>query len=131
MATLTAFILAHGLFSSPTVLSSSMELSVAALAAVDVGQTEWALTHYVKIPSTNPAYKFGLAHPYESNPILGAHPSREKLFGLAGAALVGHALVAWALPTPYREIWQYLGISVEGAMVFQNALVGVNFNMSF
>lgn len=64
------------------------------------------------------------AHPraYESNPFLGRHPSRTRVNALIPLALAAHTLGVWALPRPYRNILQAVGIGLEGNAVAQNDL---------
>lgn len=76
-------------------------------------------------------------HPgsYETNPLLGKHPSDEQIRRHFGAALVIHGLVSWALPdkpinrlgialSP-RALWQYVTLGVEGAVVASNFGMGL------
>ena len=64
----------------------------------------------------------------ETNPILGKCPSRgdvNRYFAITGAA---HAAVAYLLPRPYREAWQYVWIGFEAHQVATNWQAGVRFN---
>ncbi len=86
---------------------SAFELGLVALSVTDFGQTSWFLS--------NRPYS------YETNPLLGRHPSRSKVatFGVVG--LGSHFLVALALPQPYRRLWQLVAIGVETDAVTSNA----------
>ncbi len=86
------------------------EATFAALVAVDVVQTRWALSH-------DPRY-------FESNPLIGDHPSRMRLSALALSAMVSHALVAHLIPTEYRSGWLAATISVEVAVLGSNFRAG-------
>lgn len=61
----------------------------------------------------------------ENNPILGEHPSRGKVNTYFPAGILLHAVIAYALPRPYREWWQYTWIGVETAAVGKNLSVGI------
>jgi hypothetical protein len=56
----------------------------------------------------------------ETNPILGSRPSRGALLGYNLVTLTLHAAISYALPKPYREIWQVVSIGVEGWQVGSN-----------
>ena len=65
---------------------------------------------------------------YEMNPLLGAHPSKEKVVGYFMGGIVTHTAIAMALPPEYRRIWQCVWIGIEGATVYRNYNVGVKFD---
>lgn len=56
----------------------------------------------------------------ETNPVIGHHPSTERVNLLMPAGIVLHALVTYALPRKYRPFWQYVWIGEETACVYQN-----------
>lgn len=86
---------------------TARESVVIALIAVDVGTTMMQLDR----------------GGYERNPVIGRFPSHARLLTLAATAAAGHALTAWILPRPYREVWQ-VGIAVvEGVTITGNVLV--------
>lgn len=62
---------------------------------------------------------------YEYNPILGRHPSREKvnLFFAAGIPL--HLGITYALPKRWRPYWQYFSIGMNGICVINNFSIGL------
>jgi hypothetical protein len=62
----------------------------------------------------------------ETNPILGKHPSISKVNSYFAATLVGHAVVSYLLPKPYRRIWQCMWIGIEAGYVTHNYSVGIN-----
>lgn len=74
-------------------------------------------------------YKQTLALPNqgrpELNPILGRHPSRDRvdLWFASGAIL--HVLIADVLPAEYRKMFQYLTVGAEGSVVLRNHFIGV------
>ena len=56
----------------------------------------------------------------ETNPVIGNHPSTERVNLLMPAGIALHALVTYALPRKYRPFWQYVWIGEETACVYQN-----------
>src|SRR5574337_410575 len=60
----------------------------------------------------------------ETNPILGKHASRSKVDAYFATSLAGHALIAAALPRPYRTVWQCIWIGIETEVVRQNYELG-------
>lgn len=95
---------------------TAFELGLVALSLTDYGQTSWFL-------SNRP-------HAYETNPLLGRHPSRGKVAAIGVLGVTTHYLVASALPQPYRRIWQIVGIGVEVDAVQSNART-FGFHVSF
>jgi len=67
----------------------------------------------------------GPGQKYEKNPILGKEPSQERVNTLIFGAIIGHALVTYALPKKYREYWQVSFISIEAVAVSANHRNGV------
>ncbi len=63
----------------------------------------------------------------EANPILGRCPSARRIDLAAGSAILGHASVAALLPRPWRQMWQMLGITIEGLVVTHNLSAGASF----
>ena len=62
---------------------------------------------------------------YEKNPIIGKHPSRGEVntyFLITGLL---HPAVAYVLPKPYREIFQYSTIAIEIYCVGNNYSLGI------
>lgn len=57
---------------------------------------------------------------YESNPLLGHHPSMAKLVGGAALGQVASAVAAHYLPKPWRTIAQLAGILAEGSVIASN-----------
>lgn len=89
------------------------QLVLAALAAVDIAATDYAIRQE--------------GGPSEGNPLLGSHPSSERLWGLGAAAVVGHAVVSWLLPRGARDVWQAAGISVELALGVYGGTLAVSY----
>lgn len=78
---------------------TAFELGLVALSATDFGQTSWFLSHRPRA--------------YETNPLLGRHPSRAQVATFGAVALASHLGIARLLPQPYRRFWQLLGIGIE------------------
>lgn len=85
-------------------------------AFLGLGATDWGQT----VRFTDPAYRNAHPRTFESNPILGKHPSRAKVNTLIPLALAAHTLGVWALPRPYRNILQAVGIGLETDAVIHN-----------
>ncbi len=62
---------------------------------------------------------------YETNPFLGRHPSLANVNILIPSSMALHALIAYALPKPFREVWQMAWIGIETDMVQHNASLGL------
>jgi len=60
----------------------------------------------------------------EINPYLGPHPARHTVNTYFASCIVLHAAVAYALPKPYRTIWQGVFIMVEAKVVRDNIRLG-------
>jgi hypothetical protein len=95
---------------------TAFELGLVALSITDFGQTSWFLSHRPRA--------------YETNPLLGRHPSRSRVAAFGAVALGSHAVVARLLPQPYRRLWQLAGIGVEVDAVTSNAMT-FGFHLSF
>jgi hypothetical protein len=79
---------------------------VTGLLITDFGQTKYASEH----PNLY----------YETNPILGKHPSVGKVELYFASWIVADALVSYALPKPWRTLWQLGTIGVEVAVIQNN-----------
>jgi hypothetical protein len=93
-----------------TTSNTILEATFVSAVFLDWQQTRWMLTR-------SPA-RF-----YETNPVLGQHPSIHKLDAMVGAAVAGHALVAFLLPEPFRSGWQLAFVVIETGMVSMNCSV--------
>lgn len=81
-----------------------------------VTSMDWSQTQQI---ANNPT------HYYETNPFLGRHPSLANVNILIPSAMAIHAIIAYALPKPFREVWQMAWIGVESDMVQHNASIGL------
>lgn len=77
---------------------------------------DWGNTLYI---ADNP-YKF-----YETNPILGNHPSRGNVNLYFAGTLAASFLVTHILPKEYRPYFQTIIISLETAVMASNHSLGV------
>lgn len=93
-----------------TVVQSVVVLSLAAdmLTTLDKGKPPIVGAQYV-----------------ETNPLLGPRPSRGAVVGYFAGTMAIHTLVAWALPRPYREVWQGSALVVEAWAVGSNLRAGL------
>jgi hypothetical protein len=88
---------------------TAWEAGFAAVVAIDIGQTRYALDR----------------GRYEMNPILGRHPSQVRLVGLAASSIALHAGVSALLPESWRRPWQAVTVGLElGAVGMNGAHVG-------
>ena len=62
---------------------------------------------------------------YETNFLLGRHPSSQKVNTYFPVAIALHTAVAVALPPKYRRTWQLVWIGIESSMVLNNASIGI------
>ena len=56
----------------------------------------------------------------ETSPLLGTHPSRDKIDLVFGGGILAHTAIAYLLPHPYRTYWQSFWIGVETEAVYAN-----------
>ena len=87
-----------------------LELAFAMLMLIDYWQTRDIKNH--------PGY-------YETNPLLGKHPSDARIRNYFIGATVAHAAITYALPEKYRPAWQWGTIGVEAAVVLHNKGIGL------
>ena len=90
---------------------SYRQVGVVALSGVDWMQTR-------KIAKNPDEY-------HENNPILGEHPSTEKVDVYFAASIAAHTAVAMALPPEYRKWFQYISIGVQAGVVASNFSIGL------
>ncbi|MGZ3240710.1 MAG: hypothetical protein ACXWJK_10185 [Burkholderiaceae bacterium] len=69
-------------------------------------------------------------HPnlYETNPLLGRHPSDTKIVAYFIGAGFAHDAVTKALPTEYRATWQYGWAALEIGTIIRNRKLNLRFN---
>lgn len=62
---------------------------------------------------------------YETNLILGKHPSMTKMDLYCIGWMIIHPIVTNYLPRPYKEYWQYSSIVISGGYVANNFSIGL------
>lgn len=62
---------------------------------------------------------------YETNPILGRHPSKNEINLYFAGSVLAHTAIAAALPHGWRDWWQSLAIGLETGVVAHNASIGI------
>lgn len=114
-------------------------LLVALLAPAAARADEWrtrdTVAEAVCVAALLADYSTTLAvvhHPdrwHETNPLLGRHPSAAAASAYFGASIAAHALVSRLLPHPYRDVWQFVTLTVEAGYVASNISAGVRFEL--
>lgn len=98
-------------FADPwTTEDSYREAAYLGLLAVDWAQTRSFLR--------DPKY-------YETNPLLGSHPSQGKIDAAVVLTGLAHVYIARIIPEKYRAPFQYVSIGIEGGAVVHNFSFGV------
>lgn len=90
-------------------------------AALGLLGADWAQTRTI---AKNP-HQFN-----ETNPILGEHPSTQKVNNYFAASMIGHTLLMNALPPEWRKWAQYGTIGLEAPTVRKNKIqfgIGMTF----
>jgi hypothetical protein len=96
---------------------TALQLTYTTLYAMD-----WAQTLHI---ARNPE-KY-----YETNPHLGKHPSEGEVNSYFAAGLVLNTAVAYALPKPWRTVWQVGFIVDRYGYVRQNRNIGIGVSWCF
>lgn len=118
-----------------TKADTARQAAYSTLHVLDWAQTRDIATRTVEVRTpvgnVNQSVKYNAeavpAHSEAVNVLLGAHPSEGRVNAWFAASLVGHALISYALPHPWRERWQYATTLVEAGMVGHNAQAGIRF----
>jgi hypothetical protein len=63
---------------------------------------------------------------YETNPILGKHPSIGSVNSYFISMMLIHVGIVSALPSKYRSTFQFTSIAYEASYVYGNFRVGIN-----
>lgn len=61
----------------------------------------------------------------ELNPVIGEHPSRDRLNAFMFTGAVLHIGVTHFLPAKWRPYWQYLTIGIKAGCIVQNLNTGL------
>jgi hypothetical protein len=97
-----------------TTADTARQATFTGLAVID-----WAQTRYI---AKHPEF-------YETNAVLGPHPSTGRVDLYFPVAIVGHAAISYILPPSWRQGWQYVWIGVETQKTTHNHSIGIK--MSF
>ena len=115
-----------------TKTDTAWQVTFLSITAVDWMQTRWMAKQN---------WQWDGKYYHETNPFLGDFPSEGKVNTLIPLAMLGHTLVALAIPPRscteeqekngrininFRRIWQCLFIGVESAAVYKNYTIGVH-----
>ena len=65
---------------------------------------------------------------YETNPVLGQHPSRSEVNTYMATSLATHWLIARRLTPKKRRIFQWTTIVIEGLYITNNKRIGLSVN---
>ena len=65
---------------------------------------------------------------YETNPILGEHPSRSEVNTYMATSLAKHWLIARRLTPKKRRVFQWTTIVVKGLYITNNKRIGLSVN---
>lgn len=95
-------------------MDTALQLTYLGLHVMDWGQT----LDIAKSPNKHE----------ELNPILGKHPSIDKVNSYFVLTGVGHTVISLLLPKPYRNYWQLITIGIESNCVYHNYRMGVRIN---
>lgn len=87
-----------------------MQIAMTALYLVDYGQTRDIKNHV--------GY-------YETNPLLGKHPSDVRIRNYFAGVIVGSAVVTYLLPSNLRPYWQWGNIIVQVGVTAHNHNIGL------
>jgi hypothetical protein len=105
---------AHGILASElTPLEEKRELLVYSTLLLDAAQTLDIKNH----PDL-----------YETNPLLGRHPSDGKIAAYFIGAGFAHNAITKKLPTEYRAAWQYGWAALEIVTIVRNRQLNLRFN---
>lgn len=62
---------------------------------------------------------------YEMNPILGKHPSTDKVDAYMISTFLGMWALAYVIPEPYKKFFIGSGIVLEGGLAIHNNNIGI------
>ncbi len=115
---------------------TAWEVGLAIVGAIDTIQT-YEFLKKGKVVTKKTKEKTYYSESYESNPLLGSHPSNEKLIAFAVGGIAIHAIIAAALKPEYeielfgvkysipaRRLFQGLSIASECSTIANNANIG-------
>lgn len=59
------------------------------------------------------------------NPILGSHPSKDRINLYFAAVALAHYMISDALSPENRAVWQNVSIGFEASVVYRNFSLGI------
>jgi len=87
---------------------------------------DWTQTRYIAKHPRDPTRQDGTYQwRAEGNNLLGAYPSVGRVNSYFAASIVGHAVISYMLPRPWREGWQYIWIGIEIDATSRNQRMGI------
>jgi hypothetical protein len=102
------------------------------LLIADWAQTKWVVHHASQTVDMSNAYSPNnyktYEGAYETNPLLGRHPSAQRVNFYFATTIAVHAGISYFLPSGWREGWQYVWIGVEANQVNRNRAIGIKMN---
>lgn len=101
-------------FDKWTTEDTILQIGFSSLIVIDTLQTRY----FLGLPKFYDE-KYEYEHT-EGNPILGNRPSALKLYSYNSICLVGHLIISYILPKPYRNLWQFCWISIQTEVVHHN-----------
>ena len=90
-------------------------------------EISWQIIHSIDWLQTISAMKQPDIY-HDNNPVMGKHPSLDKVDSYMAISAIGHLAISYLLPKEYRPYWHYLTIAISGTCVINNINVGVNIN---
>lgn len=89
-------------------------------------EVTWEILHAIDWGTTLDITRRSDEGYYESNPILGRHPSSGEVNEYMGAWAILHPVITHYLPGKYRPYWQIITIGVSGGAAASNINLGLN-----
>jgi hypothetical protein len=117
-----------------TTANTVMELSFYAVCFVDYKQTRYmAQNNWHNVYSSRTVVNASGSHVVnryyqETNPILGKHPSNQKLLAFGLSSCVIQTTISYFLPHTYRELFQGFSVGIETANVIRNHNIKIPFS---
>jgi hypothetical protein len=112
-----------------TTADTGRQSALTALLVVDWGQTLYVAEH-PRIPCFKDIsgvifYCANLQENGFARYFIGTHPSVGKVNNYFAASIIGHAMIAYVLPSAWRHGWQYVWIGAEANTVERNRHIGI------
>jgi hypothetical protein len=85
----------------------------------------YAVLHYADYRQTTAISKNSEDGFYEFNPILGKHPSNNRVNKYFLTTLILHPIISWSLPEDYRDSFQNITLVLKGGLVAHNLNLGL------